>query len=286
MPAVHHGITTTEIYPQPGFSATSGSTGSVTGTGVYAVHKDFLSNPVLVARFKKGTPLADLDPDPAKGVYSFLQVNNASVAYSEGDLIFISVNFVGATNAASVAESNDLTPESEAFVEYSLDLDTIELPLHEHPKWVALGGAEKAFLGQLMQGIFIYDIANNKLLIPTDDTKQAELQAEDVTFADDAVQFATLIQQGKVTFDSPSVRWNATIDGLVAPLQLAALGKIDVPLGTQSPGFPAGLAGRNWKFLGGTQTETGEVARSTFSWLLSPTEAGFNAFLYTLDSAE
>ena len=273
MPAIQHGILSTEIYPQPGFTVSQDDKGTYTGQGVYAIRKAAINNPTIQEKFTIGTSLTDLDDDPDKQLWSFLTISQASRAYTEGDLIFLNVQFTG-SSGPQFPEDDGIS--EAALPRYSLDMTSGELPLYLHPKWTALSDNFKLYLGALLGGTYIYDIANNKLLIPTDDTTLAQLTEEDVTFTGDAVTFATLIQQGENTFLSPSISWTETTTGTekLTNAQLNKLSKISTPRGN-----PPEPNNRNWMLDGGTQDQVGETYQTRLTWILSGREP-FSEFLY------
>jgi len=276
MPAIHHGIESTEIYPQPGFSVTRDDNGVFTGRGTYVISKDAVSNPAVVAKLQIGVSLVVLDDDPAKAVYSFLTISKTPLTFTEGDLVYINVEFTG----SNVTQFDGGSGVSDAALpRYSLDLQSGELPLFKHPKWTLLTDEFKMYLGLLLQGVYIYDIANNKLLIPTDDTTLSSLTEESVTFTGDAIEFATLIQQGENTFLSPSISWTETTTGTekLTTAQLNSMSKISTPRGD-----PPEPNGRNWMLGGGTQDQVGETYQTRLTWNLSGREP-HSAFLYSDD---
>jgi hypothetical protein len=273
MPAIQHGILSTEIYPQPGFTVAQDDKGTYTGQGVYAIRKDALNNPTIQEKFNIGTSLTDLDGDPDKQLWSFLTISQASRAYTEGDLIFLNVQFTG-SSGPQFPEDDGIS--EAALPRYSLDMTSGESPFSQHPKWIALSVEFQTFLGLLLQGVYYYDIASNELKIPEDGNSMAELLAEDLTFTGDAIVFATLIQQGELTYHTPSISWTETTTGTekLTTAQLNKLSKISTPRGN-----PPEPNNRNWMLDGGTQDQVGETDQTRLTWILSGREP-FSEFLY------
>lgn len=273
MPAIHHGIESTEIYPQPGFSVTRDDNGVFTGRGTYVISKDAVSNPAVVAKLQIGVSLVVLDDDPAKAVYSFLTISKTPLTFTEGDLVYINVEFTG-SNVTQFAGGSGVS--DAALPRYSLDLQSGELPLISHPKWELLTDEFKKALGLLGSGFYIYDIVNNKLLFPIENAPIDTLTEADETLTGDAIEFAILLQQGETTFLSPSVSWTETTTGTekLTTAQLNKLAKISTPRGD-----PPEPNGRNWMLTGGTQDQVGETYQTRLTWNLSGREP-FNPFLY------
>ena len=273
MPAIQHGILSTEIYPQPGFTVAQDDKGTYTGQGVYAIRKEAINNPTIQEKFNIGTSLTDLDDDPDKQLWSFLTISQASRAYTEGDLIFLNVQFTG-SSGPQFPEDDGIS--EAALPRYSLDMTSGESPFSQHPKWVALSSEFKTALSEIGIG-YIYDIARNKLLLADGDTVMAGLREETgVTLTGDAIVFATLLQQGETTFLSPSISWTETTTGTekLTTAQLNKLSKISTPRGN-----PPEPNNRNWMLDGGTQDQVGETYQTRLTWILSGREP-FSEFLY------
>ena len=273
MPAIQHGILSTEIYPQPGFTVAQDDKGTYTGQGVYAIRKDALNNPTIQEKFNIGTSLTDLDDDPDKQLWSFLTISQASRAYTEGDLIFLNVQFTG-SSGPQFPEDDGIS--EAALPRYSLDMTSGELPLSQHPKWVVLDNTVKTVLGYLMSGAYLYDIGAGEIVIPQEDGSRIVDDSLSALIPGDAIEFATLISGEQTTYHSPSISWTETTTGTekLTNAQLNKLSKISTPRGN-----PPEPNERNWMLDGGTQDQVGETYQTRLTWILSGREP-FSEFLY------
>ena len=270
--AILHGISTSEIYPQPGFTVTFDDKSGYTARGTYAIRKEALDVPSVVAKLNTGVSLIELDDDPRKARWAFLTVSGGGVSYEVGDLVFFPLTFTGSpTNQYNFVDG---TPPS--IPRYSLDIQSGDTPLSQHPKWEALSDEFKRVLGFLMAGFYVYDLENNKVLLPTDDTTVASLQEEDVTLEGDAIEFAGLIQRGELTYQAPTITWTETTNGAdsLGGAQLENVARIDNPHGPAPD-----IGGRNWMLQGGNEEQSGNLRETRLTWLLSGREK-FSTFLY------
>ena len=273
MPAIHHGILSTEIYPQPGFTVAQDDKGTFTGRGIYAFRKEAINNPTVKAKLAIGTSLADLDDDPDKQLYSFLTISQADLAYTEGDLIFLNIQFTG-SGGSQFGEEDGIS--EAALPRYTLDISSGELPLSLHPKWVVLDDTVKTILGYLMSGAYLYDIGAGEVVIPQEDGSRIVDDTLSALITGDAIEFATLISAEQTTYHSPSISWTETTTGTekLTNSQLNKLSKISTPRGD-----PPEPNNRNWMLDGGTQDQVGETYQTRLTWILSGREP-FSEFLY------
>jgi hypothetical protein len=127
----------------------------------------------------------------------------------------------------------------------------------------------------LLGGGFEYKPSTGKLVTITEDNNFKE-SPEQLTAAD-AKSFAALIQQGQTTYERSQYTWTESTEGLgqLTAAQLNKLGLIATPRGTP----PEAGGTRNWKLTSATQSQQGELYKTTLEWQLSD-EGGFNSFLY------
>ena len=268
--ATLHGITNTDIYPQPGFDVHLDDNGGVTGSGTYAISKDALAVPSVIDKFQNGVSLQELDDDPSKAVYAFLLISSAIMTYEEGDLQFIDVKFTGSASAQYDPTATGTLPR------YTLDLSSSDLPLSDHPKWTALDDTVQTVLGYLLSGIYLYDIGEGDVVIPQEDGSLVINGTLSDLLTEDAIEFAILIAKGRTTYPSPSISWTETKTGN-SPLsgsQLNKLTKISTPRGN-----PPTVSNRNWILGGGTQDQVGATYQTRLTWNLSGLEE-FSEFLH------
>lgn len=274
------GIAFSEIYPQPGFSASFSPEGGWTGVHSFMVSRQAWNSGFIRAMFAPGTQIGTLDPGIPPS-FSFLRVVDCNPVFGEGDLATISVNFAG--SASSQFESEDLAPD--ALPTYRLTGQLQEAPFSEHPKWIALTQKEKDGLGFLQSGAG-YELrrgAPPDLVERTSDgggeyvSPKLDQNFQPYTFEGDALEFANLIVVGSSTYLRPSSTWTETTQG-TSPLtsqQINKLGHISNPRG--NPPEPNG--GRDWMLTGISDETYGELHSTAIEWTLSE-RGGFNAFLY------
>ena len=125
------GIRSSDVLPQPGFTATRQENGGYIGRHSFAVLRTAWGGSGVTGRFTKGTPITSLDPDLSFS-WSFLKVVEAEVVSEEGDITIVSVTLSGA-QGASYGEGGEAPDPT-----YRLSGQLQDAPLSMHPKWTAL----------------------------------------------------------------------------------------------------------------------------------------------------
>jgi hypothetical protein len=269
MAATIFGFGTGEIKPQPGLSISRSESGGWTATHEVVIKSADLAD--ALPSFASGTLLSDIDPDVPAPFDEFLKIDTVTIARTDGDLVTLSVNATGGT---AQYENDELQPD--AIPTYTLTGQLQDVHFSMHPKWKALGATDKKLLGLILIDICQFDPATNKIIIISQDNTSFIENPEQFT-SEDAISFATLIAQGQTTYQKSSYTWNEATEGedQLTPAQINKLGHISTPRG--DPPEPAGT--RNWMLTSVSQSQSGELYRTTLEWMLSE-EGGFNDFLY------
>ena len=256
MAATILGLDSTSVRPQPAFRCQQSENGGWTA-----------SHTIIVTR-------AGFDTAGIPTFFSFLKITDVSVTAEEGDLITLEVNAAG--SAAGQYESGDGTGlDTQSLPTYELRGQLSDASFSNHRKWLELGDSDKMLLGILLSGGFEYKPSTGKLVTITEDNNFRNFDEQ--LSSDDAKSFAKLIQQGQTSYERSQYTWTETTEGLdqlTAP-QLNKLGLISTPRGTP----PEAGGTRNWKLISATQSQQGELYRTTLEWQLSD-DGGHNTFLY------
>lgn len=269
MAATIKGFGNAEIKPQPGFSARQSENGGWTAQHEFAIKaSDF---DAVQSSFANGTLLSDLDGDIPAPFDSFLRISETEFSRVEGDLIYLRVVATG--SGANQYEEGDLG--IDALPTYTLSGQLVDVPFSKHRKWTALSALEKTLLGKLINGELWYEITDGILYRVVDiDAKVGNM--DQLTSAD-SKEFAERIQTGQTTYQKAVYTWQESTEGedqLIAA-QLNKLGLIATPRG--APPTPTGT--RDWMLTSVSQSQTGELYRTTLEWTLSE-EGGHDTFLY------
>ena len=269
------GIRSSDVLPQPGFTATRQENGGYIGRHSFAVLRTAWGNSGVTGQFSKGTSITSLDPGLSFS-WSFLKIVEAEITSEEGDIIIVSVSLSGA-QGASYGESGEAPDPT-----YRLSGQLQDAPLSIHPKWEALSDIEKAGLGLLIRGQAEYDLPTFKVgsFSIEDDTFNAIKDStgeEIVMSADDAKAFALRIARGETTYSRPVITWTESAQGTdgLTNAQLNKLGNISTPRG--SPPEAAGT--RDWMLTSAFQEQNGEMFTTDLEWTLSE-KGGHDDFLY------
>lgn len=288
MASTIEGFTTNEIKSQPLLVINSSE-----NEGWMATHQmifraqDFAD---CAPQFNKGNLLSDVEPDVPPPFDSFLRITTVNITRIEGDLYEVTINASGGgTNQFEGDE--DL---SEGVIPtYTLNGQLTEVDILQHPKAIEIRDNElsglrlHAALLEDPDGWF-YDWNENQLYRVADIDASfypAPVSAlgpdgEYPIFveSEDAIQLAKRIALGQITYLKCVYTWTETTEGpesLTAD-QLNKLGQISTPRG--NPPTPSG--NRQWMLTGASQSQTGELYRTTLTWTLSD-EGGYNEFLYS-----
>jgi hypothetical protein len=273
MAATILGLDSTSVRPQPAFRCQQSENGGWTASHTIIVTRAGFDTAGIQSLFAKGSLLTGVDAG-IPTFFAFLKITDVSVSAEEGDLITLEVNAAG--SSASQYELGDGTGlDIDSLPTYELRGQLSDASFSHHRKWLDLEDADKFLLGILLGGSIEYKPSIGKLIKLTEDNNYFNWP-EQLT-ADDAKSFAALIQQGQTTYESSKYTWTETTEGLgqLTAAQLNKLGLIATPRGTP----PEAGGTRNWKLTSATQSQQGELYRTTLEWQLSD-EGGFNSFLY------
>jgi hypothetical protein len=267
------GIRSSDVLPQPGFTATRQENGGYIGRHSFAVLRTAWGGSGVTGRFVKGTPITSLDPDLSFS-WAFLKVVEAEVVSEEGDITIVSVTLSGA-QGASYGESGEAPDPT-----YRLSGQLQDAPLSLHPKWAALSEIFRWALGELINGnrrpskeftqVGTYD--EEDFFTPAEDTSSAP-----ITLTGDAIEFCKIIARGETTYLRPVITWTESAQGTdgLTNAQLNKLGNISTPRG--SPPEAAGT--RDWMLTSAFQEQNGEMFTTDLEWTLSE-KGGHDDFLY------
>ena len=273
MAATILGLDSTSVRPQPAFRCQQSENGGWTASHTIIVTRAGFDTAGIQALFAKGALLTGVDAG-IPTFFAFLKITDVSVSAEEGDLITLEVNAAGST--ASQYELGDGTGlDIDSLPTYELRGQLSDAGFQHHRKWLQLSSADKTLLGDFLMGKFSYNITD-ELLYQVTESGADVVNAEQLTAAD-AKSFAALIQQGQTTYERSQYTWTENTEGagqLTEP-QLNKLGLIATPRGTP----PEAGGTRNWKLVSASQSQQGELFRTTLEWQLSDS-GGHNAFLY------
>lgn len=270
--ATTFGFTSSDVIPQPGFSATRNANNGWDGEHSFKVLRSFWSGLLNRASFDKGVSITTLDSSIPS--FWFLYIDRIQVTNEECEWVDVKTLLAG---------SSSLTYENEEANEptYSLNGQLQEVSLSTHPKYTALAAVEQNSLGLLLNGQAQWaysdiDLAY-KLFWPRDGTQFFQIPSSEQLTTDDAKSFAAIIARGDTTYLKPSFTWLEMAEGTdaIPSTQLNKLGHIATPKG--DPPTPSG--GRNWLMTSATQEETAGTYRTSIEWTLSE-RLGFDSFLY------
>lgn len=273
MAATILGLDSTSVRPQPAFRCQQSENGGWTASHTIIVTRAGFDTAGIQALFAKGALLSGVDAG-IPTFFSFLKITDVSVSAEEGDLITLEVNAAGST-AAQYELGDGTGLDIDSLPTYELRGQLSDALFSIHPKWAALSNADKTLLGNLLAGDLSYKLTD-ALLYEVRESGAVVINAKQLT-ADDAKSFAVLIQQGQTTYERSQYTWTETTEGagqLTDP-QLNKLGLIATPRGAP----PEAGGTRNWKLVSASQSQQGELFRTTLEWQLSD-NGGHNAFLY------
>jgi hypothetical protein len=273
MAATILGLDSTSVRPQPAFRCQQSENGGWTASHTIIVTRAGFDTAGIQALFAKGSLLTGVDAG-IPSFFTFLKITDVSVSAEEGDLITLEVNAAGST-AAQYELGDGSGLDIDSLPTYDLRGQLSDAPFSKHRKWKPLTNADKNLLGKLLGGELRY-VLTDSLLYQVTESGAEVVNAEQLTAAD-AKSFAELIAQGETTYERSQYTWTESTEGigqLTAP-QLNKLGLIATPRGAP----PEAGGTRNWKLSNASQSQHGELFRTTLEWQLSE-EGGHNAFLY------
>jgi len=273
MAATILGLDSTSVRPQPAFRCQQSENGGWTASHTIIVTRAGFDTAGIQSLFAKGALLTGVDAN-IPSFFNFLKITDVSVSAEEGDLITLEVNAAG--SSASQYELGDGSGlDIDSLPTYELRGQLSDAGFQHHRKWLPLSSTDRTLLGDFLMGKFSYNITDG-LLYQVTESGADVVNAEQLTAAD-AKSFAALIQQGQTTYERSQYTWTESTEGagqLTEP-QLNKLGLIATPRGTP----PDAGGTRNWKLVSASQSQQGELFRTTLEWQLSDS-GGHNAFLY------
>ena len=280
--ATTYGISTSEIYRQPGLSIGINEKGQIEGSAEYIIAKEQVNS--ILLKIYNGAYATTID-DNIPTWAANMRVLSHDITIDEGGFATIKVQYF-----ASSGDQYDSTfPDPEEipainYPTYRLEGRLSEKSLTEHEKFRALSETQQTVLKELIAGTLIW---TSDLLSPPTfrvwyprNSENLTIQYE-VTLTGDAVDFAKMIAGGMTTYVVPSVTWTETREGTspMTSAQLNLLGKVSTPRG----GPPTATGTRNWMLTGAGQeqkgTIDGAIYQTTIEWTLSDRD-GWNDFLY------
>jgi len=268
MAAQIFGFSPIEMKPQPGLSITRSESGGWTATHEIIIKAaDFAD---LAPNFARGALLSGVDPNVPSPFDEFLKIDTVTFVRTEGDLYTFNVTATGGT---SQFENDELAPGVEPT--YTLTGQLSDAPFSDHNKWQPLSDGDKKILGLMLAEFYQYNIATGKVIRINEDNSDF-VDASEQLAAADAKSFATLIQQGKTTYQKAVYTWTESTEGDQMLEGLGDLGKVADVRG--NPPTPLGQ-GRDWMLTNVSQSQSGELYRTTFEWTLSD-RGGHDTFLY------
>ena len=263
MAATILGLDSTSVRPQPAFRCQQSENGGWTASHTIIVTRAGFDTAGIQALFAKGALLTGVDPN-IPTFFTFLKITDISVLAEEGDLITLEVNAAGST-AAQYELGDGTGLDIESLPTHELRGQLSDAGFQHHRKWLPLSDTDKKLLGILLGGYYEYNASTGKLFVITEDNNFQD--APEQLTADDAKSFAALIQQGQTTYERSQYTWTESTEGagqLTEP-QLNKLGLIATPRGTP----PEAGGTRNWKLVSASQSQQGELYRTTLEWQLS-----------------
>lgn len=268
--------------PQMDFSATSSENGGVEATQTFLAKKsDVTLGGVALIGFNRGERLKIIDPN-CTPLFGNLTLKSAEVRDHQPGISAIIATFTGYSTGDQPSAEEDETSIPTSSLVGALE----DVPLNEHPKWVALSDAEKGRLGLLLDGTAKLDPVNGKYIKFDDDLSAVPLIGaildafEWVTPTGDELMFARMIQQERLTFKRANWTYTYRTESMLGFTsgQLNELGKIVA----NPPGSPS-KPGSAWTWLltGPTQDQSGpdRFIKSLDFTLIDNSDE--NQFLYT-----
>jgi hypothetical protein len=276
--ATTFGISTTQLYRQPGLTIVVNDKGQLEGSGEYTIAKEQVNS--ILAKVHPGVFATTID-DNIPTWAGNLRVASHDISIDEGGLATIKIQFLAPSGSQYDSTFPDVVQNEPT---YRLEGRLSEKSLTEHPKFKALDDGQQVALKELISGNIIWA---RDPFTPTDfslwyprkeDGSQTNFY---VTLAGNSIAFANLIAGGITTYVSPTITWTETAEGS-SPMTSAQLNKLGKVSGTRgNPPEPSGS--RNWMLTGAGQeqkgTTAGAIYQTTIEWTLSE-KNGWNEFLY------
>jgi hypothetical protein len=276
--ATTFGISTTQLYRQPGLTIGINDKNQIEGSGEYIIAKEQVNS--ILAKVYPGAYATTID-DNIPTWAGNLRVASHDISIDEGGLATIKIQFLAPSGSQYDSTFPDVVQNEPT---YRLEGRLSEKSITEHPKFKALDESYQTALKELIAGTLIWtsDLFSPptfRLWYPRN-SEGWKIEYE-VTLTGDAVDFAKMIAGGITNYVFPTITWTETAEGSspMTSAQLNKLGKVSSTRG--SPPEPSGT--RNWMLTGAGQeqkgTTTGAIYQTTLEWTLSEKD-GWNDFLY------
>jgi hypothetical protein len=250
-----YGHTANSIVPQSDFDAGQNENNGWEATQSFNIKKGDLDSQSIQTAFPLGARLRTLDPN-CDVFFSGLKISKIlAISNIEGGWTRITCRFVGFGNSGETAGSS--TGEPTPAPTFSKRGVLIDAPLDEHPKWKALGDADKFALGLLIKGDAVSSPDFTGVGSYSESGTWAAWEGESgpIALVEDALEFAKRIAQGHTTYKQATYeythRWESNLG--VSVQKMNDLGKISEPTGEP----PAPGTGRNWLLAGVNEEQYG-----------------------------
>jgi len=276
--ATTFGISTTEIYRQPGLTIGINDKSQISASGEYVISKSQVNT--ILAKVYPGAYATTIDSEIPLWATNLI-VESYDVSIDEGGIATIKIQYISPSGNQYEFPTPESLPNNQPT--YRLEGRLSEKSLTEHPKFKALAEDQQTALKKLIAGgvEWAKDINSPydyKLFFPIVDDFQFPFL---ITLTGDSIDFARIIAGGISTYVSPTITWTETSEGSssMTSAQLNKLGKVSSPRGPEPE--PAGT--RNWMLTGAGQEQRGSadgaIYQTTIEWTLSE-DGGWNEFLY------
>ena len=261
-----------EIYPQPGFTVTRGDQGGWTASGEYEMSRATWDQPETRSKFSRRASITQIDPS-IESFYQFLVLESVNVISDVADTITARVEYSGSIVDQYQGDNTDtLAPD----VEFTTRLEIRERQesILTSKSFTNLSVDEQGLIGLMLAGSLVYLAVSDqdpRLLYFPPSGNESDLEdfipIEQQLSTPAAMDFAERISRGETTRIVHSVNWVVSSDGIgrITAAQLGRLNQARTP-----PGNPPTPSDHDWKFIGATQEERGELIRTTLEYELSP----------------
>jgi len=284
MAATIKGFTDNEIKVQPALVINSMENGGWTASHTMIFRAEDFDT--CAPQFDEGVLLSELDENIPPPFDEFLRITTVSIARIEGDLYEVSLNASG-SGSNQFQNGGDLSEDAEPT--YTLNGQLVEVDILQHPKALkirdeSLNGLrplltlkdnpDEIFFDWREPNVYILsDLDKSRYPIPVPPDQDYSIYIS----PGDETEFGKRIALGQTTYFKCVYTWTETTEGKepLTPEQLNKLGMISEPRG--NPPMPSG--NRQWMLTNVSQSEYGELYRTSIEWTLSE-EGGYNEFLY------
>jgi hypothetical protein len=277
--ATTFGISTTELYRQPGLTISINDKNQIEGSGEYIIAKEQVNS--ILAKVYPGAYATTID-DNIPTWAGNLRVASHDVSIDEGGLATIKIQFLAPSGNQYDSTFPDVVQNEPT---YRLEGRLSEKSLTEHPKFKDLDEGQQTALKELISGNIIYaedafDLGTYYLWYPRKDDGSS-IKYPIALAIGDSVTFAKMIAGGITTYVFPTITWTETAEGSSSMIssEINKLGKKSTP--RNSPPTPSGT--RDWMLTGASQeqkgTAIGAIYQTSIEWTCSE-DGGWNDFLY------